>query len=74
MSLLRRLLGSRRRAAVWAALPVTLCLAACEPEVGTRSWCESLRGKATQDWAAAEIEAYVERCLMGAGATEEPTP
>lgn len=40
-------------------------LAACEPEVGTKAWCEKMDKKAKGDWTANEAGSYAKSCVFG---------
>lgn len=50
----------RRMVMVW----VTLCLAACAPEVGSKAWCDNLQAKPKGDWTANEAGDYARHCLF----------
>lgn len=45
-------------------IAVTLLLAACEPEVGTRAWCEMMDKKPKGDWSFNEAGDYTKHCIV----------
>jgi len=54
------------RALTLAALFVSAgLLAACEPEVGTKAWCEMMDKKAKGDWTANQAADYAKTCVFG---------
>ena len=56
-----------RRGAVVAALAALGLLAACEPEVGSKAWCEMMEKKAKGDWTANQAADYAKSCLFSGG-------
>jgi len=37
---------------------------ACEPEIGSKSWCEKMDAKAKGDWTANDAKDYAKHCLF----------
>jgi hypothetical protein len=49
-----------------AALVVSVgLLAGCEPEVGTKAWCDKMDGKPKGDWTANQAGDYAKNCVFG---------
>ena len=46
------------------ALVVTMGLAACSPEVGSKEWCEDMDEKPKGDWTANEATEYAKSCIF----------
>lgn len=42
---------------VWA-------LSACAPEVGSKQWCEEMKGKPKGDWTANQAVDFAKHCVM----------
>ena len=57
----------RRGAAALAALTAVCILAACEPQVGTKAWCEMMDKKAKGDWTANQAADYAKNCIFSGG-------
>jgi hypothetical protein len=50
-----------------AALAVVVLgglMAACEPAVGTKAWCEMMDKKPKGDWTANQATDYAKNCLI----------
>ena len=41
-----------------------LGLAACEPEVGSKEWCETMKEKPKGDWTANEAADFAKNCVL----------
>ena len=41
-----------------------LSLAACDPEVGSKEWCEQLKEKPKGDWSANEAAEFAKSCVF----------
>ena len=39
-------------------------LAGCEPEVGSKAWCEAMDKKPKGDWTAKEAGSYTKSCVF----------
>ena len=39
-------------------------LAACEPEVGTKAWCEMMDNKPKGDWSFNDAGNYTKHCIV----------
>ena len=39
-------------------------LAACEPQVGTKAWCDMMDKKAKGDWTANQAADYAKSCIF----------
>jgi hypothetical protein len=50
-----------------AALAAVCVLAACEPQVGTKAWCEMMDKKAKGDWTANQAADYAKNCIFSGG-------
>jgi len=58
--------------AVTGAAPLTLimaalalvALAACEPAVGSKAWCEMMDKKPKGDWTANQAADYAKNCII----------
>ncbi len=48
---------------VFAALLLPL-LSGCEPEVGTKRWCEKMEAKPRGDWSMNEAADYARNCIL----------
>jgi hypothetical protein len=56
-----------RRALVGRAALAALALgmlAACEPEVGSKAWCEMMDKKPKGDWTANQAGDYAKSCIL----------
>ena len=53
-----------RVALVGAAM--ALVVTACEPEVGSESWCENMKDKPKGDWTLNETADFTKHCLIDA--------
>lgn len=52
---------------IYSALMTTgllIALSACQPEVGSDSWCKSMKDKPKGDWTANEAKDYAKHCLL----------
>jgi hypothetical protein len=49
--------------AAFLALSV-VAIAACQPEVGSQAWCESMDETPKGDWTANEAADYARHCLF----------
>jgi hypothetical protein len=45
-------------------LVATLLLTACEPEVGTKAWCEMMDKKPKGDWSFNDAGDYAKHCVV----------
>jgi hypothetical protein len=39
-------------------------VAACSPEVGSKEWCEDMKGKPKGDWTANEAADFAKHCIL----------
>lgn len=39
-------------------------LTACSPEVGSKDWCEDMKGKDKGQWTAEEAKTFAKSCLL----------
>jgi Protein of unknown function (DUF3012) len=39
-------------------------MAACQPAVGSKAWCEDMDAKAKGDWTANETGDYLKSCII----------
>ncbi|RED48115.1 DUF3012 domain-containing protein [Aestuariispira insulae] len=39
-------------------------LTACEPEMGSKEWCEQLKEKPKGDWSANEAAEFAKSCVL----------
>jgi len=48
-------------------LPVllTVFLAGCAPEVGSRKWCEKMDDTPNGDWSVNDAKSYAQHCVLG---------
>lgn len=51
-------------AAVLGLLVISLLLTACEPEVGSKRWCEKMEKKPKSDWTFGESKDYLKHCVI----------
>ena len=51
-----------RNLAVLSAL--TMALAACAPEVGSKKWCENMKEKQKGEWTTNEAADFAKHCLF----------
>ncbi|MZR29054.1 DUF3012 domain-containing protein [Sneathiella litorea] len=42
----------------------TLGLAACDPEVGSKEWCDGMKEKPKGDWSANEAADFAKNCVL----------
>lgn len=49
-------------AAILASLSIVL--AACAPEVGSKAWCEKMDEKPTGEWTVNEASEYASSCIF----------
>lgn len=54
----------RRFAPFALAAFAAAALAACEPEVGSKEWCQKLDEKPKGDWSANEATEYTKSCVL----------
>ncbi|OUR78854.1 hypothetical protein A9Q83_06545 [Alphaproteobacteria bacterium 46_93_T64] len=47
-----------------AVASLSLFLGACSPEVGSKEWCEDMKGKNKADWSANEATDFAKHCLL----------
>jgi hypothetical protein len=45
-------------------IAATLLLAACEPEVGTKAWCDMMDKKPKGDWSFNDMGDYTKHCVV----------
>ena len=45
-------------------VPLSVLLAACEPEVGSEAWCEQLAEKPKGEWTFNESADYARHCVL----------
>lgn len=41
-----------------------ILLSACEPEVGSKRWCEKLDETPKGEWSANDVQAYAGNCIF----------
>lgn len=41
-----------------------LGLAGCDPEVGSKEWCEAMKEKPKVDWSANEAADFAKNCVL----------
>lgn len=46
------------------ALVVTMGLAACSPEVGSKEWCEEMKEKDKGSWTGDEAAEFAKSCIL----------
>ena len=46
------------------AIAALALLAACEPQVGTKAWCDMMNAKAKGDWTANQAVDYAKHCVF----------
>jgi hypothetical protein len=46
-----------------AIAALALCVA-CEPQVGTKAWCDMMNAKAKGDWTANQAVDYTKHCVF----------
>ena len=56
----------RTASKILLGLMLIIPLAACEPEVGSKEWCEMLKEKPKGEWTANEAGDFAKHCVMGA--------
>jgi Protein of unknown function (DUF3012) len=39
-------------------------LTACDPEVGSKEWCEAMKEKPKADWSANEAADFAKNCVL----------
>ncbi|MEQ9487650.1 MAG: DUF3012 domain-containing protein [Alphaproteobacteria bacterium] len=49
---------------LFAALPLVLLLAGCEPEVGSEDWCADIREKGAANVTASEAADFAKHCVL----------
>lgn len=54
----------RRLLPAGAAAAALVLLSACEPQVGTKAWCEMMDKKAKGDWTANQAVDYAKNCVF----------
>lgn len=52
------------RRAAWLGALLAAALSACEPEVGSERWCETMREKPRGDWSVNEGLDFARHCLF----------
>ena len=45
-------------------LLMAVCLAGCEPEVGSEAWCETMKETHKADWSANDAAAFAKNCIF----------
>ena len=45
-------------------LGIAALLSACQPEIGSKAWCETLQAKSKGDWTVNEATDYAKHCLL----------
>jgi hypothetical protein len=45
-------------------IAATFLLAACEPEVGTKAWCDMMDKKSKGDWSFNDAGNYTKHCVV----------
>lgn len=45
-------------------LGLSLLLAGCSPEVGSKEWCDVMKEKPKADWSANEAADFAKSCLL----------
>ncbi len=45
-------------------LAVAPLITACEPEVGSKEWCEKMKQKPKGDWSANEAAEFTKSCII----------
>ena len=43
---------------------VVWLMSACQPEVGSEKWCQSLKAKDKGDWTINEAKDYTKHCIF----------
>lgn len=43
---------------------LSLSLAACSPEVGSKAWCEKMEAKPKGEWTGNEASEYTKNCIF----------
>ena len=57
--------GNTMKKVLSTALLLTIaCLYGCEPEVGSKAWCEAMDKKPKGDWTANEAAEYAKSCVF----------
>ncbi|MEH6476970.1 MAG: DUF3012 domain-containing protein [Sneathiella sp.] len=49
---------------VLSVASLSLFLGACSPEVGSKEWCEDMKGKDKANWTANEAADFAKNCLL----------
>lgn len=57
-------MNHRRVSIVAFALLLPLLVTACEPEVGSKAWCEDMNEKPKGDWTVNEAADYAKHCVL----------
>jgi len=50
-----------------AAAAALVLLCACEPQVGTKAWCDMMNAKAKGDWTANQAVDFAKHCVFSGG-------
>lgn len=53
-----------KKIGMMAVLLSLLVATACSPEVGSKEWCEDLKGKPKGDWTANEATDFAKNCVL----------
>jgi len=54
-----------KKIALFALLPMlAFGLAACEPEVGSKEWCQAMKEKPKADWSVNEAADFAKNCVL----------
>lgn len=54
-----------KKIALFALLPLSaVMLTACEPEVGSKEWCQAMKEKPKGDWSANEAADFAKNCVL----------
>ena len=55
---------SVKKVSLTVAVVLSMGLAACSPEVGSKEWCEDMKKKDKGDWSTNEAADFAKSCLM----------
>jgi hypothetical protein len=53
-----------RIAVAFVAALLALALSACEPEVGSKEWCEDMKAKPKGDWTTNQAADFAKNCVL----------
>ncbi len=58
------MLNNMNKPTIGLTLLMTVCLAGCEPEVGSDAWCENMEEQPAGDWSINQAADYAKHCLV----------